>query len=73
MKDSVQYAVAHAIKAASSMHESRYIERSESGDDERLGELLGYPSWSMGDDENDVYKDLTACDKECGYCGRCPY
>lgn len=21
----------------------------------------------------DFDKDLTACDKECGYCGRCPY
>jgi hypothetical protein len=36
---------------------------------------LGIPAWDdpMSDDEDDNFKDLTACDKECGYCGRCPY
>lgn len=25
------------------------------------------------DDDNDGWRDLTACDSECGYCGQCPY
>ena len=25
------------------------------------------------DDEPEPMKDLTACDKECGYCGNCDY
>ena len=34
--------------------------------------------WAYGDsyldgDEDDGTGDLTACDSECGYCGRCPY
>lgn len=30
--------------------------------------------WSSYDqDSEDEMKDLTACDKECGYCGRCDY
>ncbi|KAJ7655409.1 hypothetical protein B0H17DRAFT_1214047 [Mycena rosella] len=34
-------------------------------------EHLGYGGYS--DDREDEELDLTACDKECGYCGRCPY
>lgn len=25
------------------------------------------------DNESEGCRDLTACDSECGYCGRCPY
>lgn len=30
-----------------------------------------YDDWDRYDSEEP--QDFTACDKECGYCGRCPY
>lgn len=43
---------------------------SSYGDDYCYGDRRGYCySDTYGDD--DKFKDLTACDKECGYCGHC--
>ncbi|KAF7561336.1 hypothetical protein G7046_g2808 [Stylonectria norvegica] len=39
-------------------------------DPEDYSDYEGPPS---GSDSDDSFKDLTACDKECGYCGKCPY
>lgn len=39
--------------------------------DEEAGR--GWTSNSYDSDEADSSRDLTACDSECGYCGRCPY
>lgn len=32
-----------------------------------------YDRYENDMDEAEDFKDLTACDKECGYCGRCEY
>jgi len=59
------------------MYRDDRTDSSESEDDGYDAETLGFSSsrWygPMSDDEHDDYKDLTACDSECGYCGRCPY
>lgn len=53
-----------------------------SGADGEVGDTGHYDQYHYGDDYDynpyeasspDFDKDLTACDKECGYCGRCPY
>lgn len=44
----------------------------EEEDDEYEHEI---PAWDdpVSEEENDSFKDYTACDIECGYCGQCPY
>lgn len=60
----------------------------ESGADCEVGDTGHYDQYDYSDDYDygddcdynpyeasspDFDQDLTACDKECGYCGRCPY
>lgn len=57
--------------SASLVYGDRSIDSYEYESD---GDYCGISAWDDPmSDENDNFKDFTACDKECGYCGQCPY
>lgn len=43
----------------------------QSDDDNALDDIRCASAYSSGGDSSP--RDLMACDKECGYCGKCPY
>lgn len=52
----------------------RDSDESDDRDDDLYEQLTGFSAGynSCGSDDH-FERDLTACDRECGYCGRCPY
>ena len=63
---------ARAIISASLTRGARSVESYEDEDDEYE---IGIPAWDdpMSEEQDDSFKDFTACDIECGCCGQCPY
>jgi hypothetical protein len=49
------------------------IEDDEYDSTWRYGGGAGMSMWRSYNSDDDGPRDLTACDKECGYCGQCMY